>query len=52
MCGLPVLWVIRRLVSDRSLMGAHALSGAGRIATGAVLVLLTVCVTALAWLSF
>ena len=48
---LPVLWVMRRLVADRSLMGAHALSGAGRATTGVVLILLAGCVGALGWLS-
>jgi Mn2+/Fe2+ NRAMP family transporter len=48
---LPVLWVMRRLAADRSLMGTHALSGAGRVVTGAVLVALAACVGALAWLS-
>jgi Mn2+/Fe2+ NRAMP family transporter len=48
---LPVLWVMRRLVADRSLMGTHALSGAGRATTGVVLILLAACIGALAWLS-
>jgi len=43
--------IARRLVADRSLMGAHALSGAGRATTGVVLILLAGCVGALGWLS-
>ena len=35
---LPALWVMRRLAADRSLMGTHALSGAGRATTGIVLI--------------
>jgi hypothetical protein len=48
---LPVLWVMRGIARDRSLMGAHALSPAGRAATGAVLLAITACVAALAWLT-
>jgi Mn2+/Fe2+ NRAMP family transporter len=48
---LPVLWVMRRLAADRSLMGQHALSGAGRTVTGLVLLALAACVGALAWLA-
>jgi NRAMP (natural resistance-associated macrophage protein)-like metal ion transporter len=48
---IPVLWVMRRIAADRGLMGRHALTGAGRVLTGAVLVALTLCVAALGWLS-
>jgi Mn2+/Fe2+ NRAMP family transporter len=48
---LPVLWVMRRLVSDRALMGRHTLSTTGRVATGAVFLAIAACVTALLWLS-
>lgn len=48
---LPVLWIMRRLAADRDLMGRHALSGGGRVLTGAVLAGLALCVAALGWLS-
>jgi Mn2+/Fe2+ NRAMP family transporter len=48
---LPVLWVMRRIASDRSLMGEHALSRTGALVTGAVFAAIAACVAALAWLS-
>ena len=48
---LPVLWVMRRLVADRSLMGVHALSSAGRASSGVAMILLAACIGALGWLS-
>jgi Mn2+/Fe2+ NRAMP family transporter len=48
---LPVLWIMRRIAADRSVMGDHALSTSGRILTGAVLLALAGCIAALAWLS-
>jgi Mn2+/Fe2+ NRAMP family transporter len=48
---LPVLLVIRRLASDRELMGSHALSPTGRVLTGATFAGIAACVAALAWLS-
>jgi NRAMP (natural resistance-associated macrophage protein)-like metal ion transporter len=49
---LPVLWVMRRLVADRDLMGDHALSTTGRVTTGTVMAALAACIAALAWLTF
>jgi Mn2+/Fe2+ NRAMP family transporter len=48
---LPVLWVLRRLASDPTLMGRHALSRPGRLVTGVILLALIACVSALGWLS-
>ena len=48
---LPVLLVIRRIASDRALMGDHALSRTGGALTGAAFAGIAGCVIALAWLS-
>jgi Mn2+/Fe2+ NRAMP family transporter len=44
---VPVLWAIRRLASDRSLMGGEALSRGDRVATGIALAGIAVAVAAL-----
>jgi Mn2+/Fe2+ NRAMP family transporter len=48
---LPMLWVIRRIARDRTLMGDHALSRRGAILTAAAFAGIAACVAALAWLS-
>ena len=48
---VPILWFIRRLARDRSLMGDAALSGVDRVATGIALAGITVSVVALGVLS-
>jgi Mn2+/Fe2+ NRAMP family transporter len=44
---VPVLWAIRRLASDASLMGDEALSRGDRLATGVVLAAIAIAVAAL-----
>jgi hypothetical protein len=44
---VPVLWAIRRLASDASLMGDEALSARDRLATGVALAAIAVAVAAL-----
>lgn len=44
---MPVLWVMRSLAMDRTVMGDHALRGSDRWLTGITLVAITGCVIAL-----
>ena len=48
---VPVLWAIRRLASDASLMGDEALSRGDRVATGVTLTAITIAVVALGLLT-
>ena len=48
---VPLLWAIRTPARDRSLMGEHALGAAGDVAARVAFAALTVCVTALGWLT-
>ena len=48
---VPLLWAIRTLARDRRLMGEHALGQTGDIAALVAFAALTVCVTALGWLT-
>ena len=48
---VPVLWAIRRLASDASLMGDEALSRGDRLATGVALAAIAMAVAALGFLT-
>jgi hypothetical protein len=48
---VPLLWAIRTLARDRRLMGEHAPGQTGDIAALVAFAALTVCVTALGWLT-